>query len=144
MLSKIQIPGQRDTSVRSTVAQRAAASMLVVLCFELRNRAHISHLQETGVGSYARHKALNDYYERIVDYADSFAEAFQGRYGILSYPMSQELLEPNIGIVCSINAFRSWVDANRASCGSEPELQNLIDNIQALNNSTLYKLQNLE
>jgi DNA-binding ferritin-like protein len=53
---------------------------LIALCFEARTKAHIAHLQTR---SYAAHKALNEYYDGIVDIADSLAEAFQGREGIL-------------------------------------------------------------
>ena len=43
--------------------------------FQSRNQAHIFHLQTT---SYAKHKALNKYYEDIIDVIDGLVEAYQG------------------------------------------------------------------
>ena len=56
-----------------------------------RTQAHIFHLQTS---SYAAHKALNEYYDGIVDLIDSYAEMAQGRYGIIrSYEMSAQIYE---------------------------------------------------
>ena len=48
-----------------------------------RDQAHIFHWQTTGVGSYAAHKALNDYYDEIPEIVDSLVEAYQGKHGIV-------------------------------------------------------------
>ena len=46
-----------------------------------RTQAHVFHLQTP---SFAEHKALNDYYNGIVDLVDGFVESYQGKYGILN------------------------------------------------------------
>lgn len=60
-------------------------SELVTRCFQARTEAHISHL---GTSSYAVHKALNKFYDEIIDLADAYAEALRmasnGR-GIVGY-----------------------------------------------------------
>ncbi len=110
---------------------------LIALLFDARNKAHIAHLQTK---SYAAHKALQEFYNNVIDIADSLAENHQGRNGIINdYPFVNNPSDP-IQLVTSI---RSWVDANRQDCGSENEIQNIIDTLQSLNNETIYKLTNL-
>jgi hypothetical protein len=41
-----------------------------------RNQSHIFHLQTK---SYSEHKALNDYYDNIVDLYDGLIESYQGK-----------------------------------------------------------------
>jgi hypothetical protein len=48
--------------------------------FASRTQAHIFHLQTT---SFAKHKALNEYYDEIVGLTDGIIESYQGRYGII-------------------------------------------------------------
>ena len=33
--------------------------------FQIRDQIHLRHLRVSGVGSYATHKALNEFYDRI-------------------------------------------------------------------------------
>lgn len=112
--------------------------MLIAMLFDARTKAHMLHLQSK---SYAQHVALNEYYDGIVGLADSLAEAYQGRCGIISsYPkVSADTTDP----VSLVTQVRSWIDTNRKDCSSYSELQNIIDEVQDLNNSTLYKLKNL-
>jgi len=114
------------------------AAALVALCFEARTKVHQAHLMTT---SYAQHKALNEFYDGIIDLADAYAESYQGRFGII-----QEYPKCNIATKCGIETIkivRDWIDGNRQSCGTQSELQNEIDNIVTLCNGTLYKLENL-
>jgi Family of unknown function (DUF5856) len=114
----------------------APASILVALCFEARTKIHFAHLLTT---SYAEHKALNAYYDGIVGIADTFAESYMGKYG--RFPVF-----PKVEIVFNkgsevIECLRSWIAENRADCGSDSYLQNIIDEIQTLNNQSLYLLE---
>jgi DNA-binding ferritin-like protein len=43
-----------------------------------RNTFHKLHLKVTGEGSYAAHKALNDLYDALPDFADTLIEGYQG------------------------------------------------------------------
>ena len=111
---------------------------LISLIFEARTRAHILHLQTK---SFAAHMALGSYYSGLVDLADSIAENYQGRYGIITdYPKMNLTASDPVKLVEQV---RSWVDKNRKACAKESEIQNIIDELQSLNNSTLYKLKNL-
>lgn len=117
---------------------KSKAATLISLLFAARTQAHMFHLQTK---SYAQHKALNDYYDEIVGIADSIAEAYQGREGIItSYPKVSVTSSDPIKMVEQV---RSWIDTNRKACSPYSEIQNLIDEMQDLNNSTIYKLKNL-
>ena len=48
--------------------------------FLARDVAHSVHLNTR---SFAKHMALNTFYDEIVDLADGLAEAYQGRHGLI-------------------------------------------------------------
>jgi len=48
--------------------------------FLARDVAHSVHLNTR---SFAKHSALNEFYDEIVELADKFAEAYQGRHGLI-------------------------------------------------------------
>ena len=108
---------------------------LIGSAFALRNAIHKIHLQTL---KYSEHKALNSYYDSIVDLVDTFAESYQGRTTIIKeYP---QIAEPQGDARTLIGMFRSFLDEVRSTI-QYPELQNTIDEIQTLNNQTLYLLQ---
>jgi len=122
-----------------TIGNTNKIPSLISLLFEARTQTHIFHLQSK---SYAEHVALGSYYGSIVDIADSIAENYQGRYDIIkSYPKISLTSTTPLKLIEQV---RLWVDKNRGDCGTESEIQNLIDEVQSLNNSTIYKLKNLE
>ena len=101
---------------------------------------HFMHLGVSGEGSYAKHQALGAYYEGIVDLVDTLAEAIQGCYGELieGYPsmfanVSGEPLEYMLML-------KDYVANNRKDMPQESNIQNEIDSIATLIDSTLYKL----
>lgn len=108
------------------------------IMFLSRTMSHMSHLQTK---SYAEHKALNEFYDGIVDLVDDLAEAAQGQYGILDVPfvnMSGNIKDP-IGMLQGhlkqLEATMSMVD--------EDYLISIYQEVQKLYRSTLYKLINL-
>ena len=117
----------------------------IAVLFLARDIAHREHLRVTGRGSYAKHEALGAFYESVIGLADSLAEAYQGRNGIIK---DIPLLENEFPgeIVTSIKNQLQWLESNRykAVTKEDTPLQNIIDEIVSLYLSTLYKLQNLE
>lgn len=97
---------------------------------------HFMHLQTT---DFAVHKALGKYYPQIIDLVDDFAEAYQGCYAtrIKNYP---ETFHNAKDPVKYITDMRNFVDKNRKSMPDETQLQNIIDEIAQLIDSTLYRL----
>lgn len=101
--------------------------------------AHILHFQTP---SYAEHMALGAYYEEVGDLVDSFVEAFQGKYGLLTkYKAEYEL--PASDPVAYLTYLKDEVATLRRAPNfpQDSELQNEVDNIANLINSTLYKLR---
>jgi DNA-binding ferritin-like protein len=101
--------------------------------------AHFMHFQTE---SYAEHKALQKYYEGITDLVDQFAEAYQGAYDkIKAYPDDFHLAKNPQRYLKSLCDF---VKEIRTELPKDTQLQNIIDEIAQLIDSTLYKLRFLK
>ena len=109
------------------------------IMFMSRTYAHMAHLKTP---SFAKHKALDKFYNGIVDLADDLAEGAQGMYGKLDIPFV------NIGGTVNdpIKALQSHLkqlESAMSSC-DEDYLMNIFQEIQKLYRSTLYKLIELD
>lgn len=102
---------------------------------------HFMHLQTVGEGSYAKHKALGAYYDGIVELADSVAEAIQGceLEIIKAYPKT--FANTPMDALAYMESLKQFVAVNRESVSEESNVQNEIDNIVTLIDSTIYKLK---
>ena len=122
---------------------KAMASFISTL-FSSRTQAHIFHLRVTGPGSFAAHKALNEYYDEIIGITDGIAESFQGRYGIIDgYKSEGTIIEDTAQIVKYFEALCMYVEKNRENLPQDSYIQNQIDEVVALIESTKYKLSKL-
>jgi len=101
---------------------------------------HILHLQSR---SYSQHMALGAFYNGIGDLVDAFVEAFQGKYGLLTKYPATAVLMTDIEPINYLTYLRDEVATLRRANGfpQDSELQNEVDNIANLINSTLYKLR---
>jgi len=103
--------------------------------------AHILHLSTT---SYSTHQALGNFYAEIGDLVDGFVEAFQGKYGLLTNYTTDymQVSEP----IAYMNYLKAEVEKLRRDpkFPQDSELQNEVDTIANLINSTLYKLRFLK
>ena len=107
--------------------------------FLARDVAHSVHLNTR---SFSKHSALNEFYEAIVDLADKFAEAYQGRYGLIG-PIALMSAKKTSNIVDFLEDSLAEIEKMRYSvCKKEDTpLQNIIDEIAGQYLSTLYKLK---
>lgn len=97
---------------------------------------HILHLQTK---SYAEHKALQRYYEELPDLVDNIIEQWQGAYQtIVEYPMDYKA--PNTDPLKEVYNVRDFVAKNRAIVGDYTSIQNQVDELMSLLDSTVYKL----
>jgi DNA-binding ferritin-like protein len=114
--------------------------------FASRTQAHIFHLQATGEGSLAIHKALNDYYDEIVGITDGMAESYQGKYGIITGYGNIALQEfQNCeSVIMFFETLCMYVEKSREMICQDSYIQNQIDEIVALIKSTIYKLRFLK
>ena len=115
------------------------AGELIMRCFHARTNAHVQHLQTK---SYAAHKALNEFYDEIIDLVDSFAEAYQGEYGLIEDMFVP--YEPETDSLKMLDDLQAWIESSRDDVSDDTYLQNIIDEIIALIRSTQYKLKFLK
>ena len=119
---------------------------LASVFFHSRTQAHVFHTRVKGTGSYAAHKALQEYYEGIVPLLDGLIESYQGMYGIIEYK-DVKGIDNNADIQNIITYFDKLcklLDSFRKAENLQHSwFQNDIDNIATLLYSTKYKLINL-
>jgi len=105
---------------------------------ESRTQAHVFHLQTT---SYAEHKALQKYYERIVDLIDAYTEAYQGMYGtVYGYKMSTPLIEDPKKVKLYFDGLCRFISEMSTKLPSDSYLKNIEDEIATLVRKTKYLL----
>jgi DUF1680 family protein len=111
----------------------------VGMLFLARDVAHSVHLNTR---SYSKHVALNIFYDRIVGAADDFAEAYQGRYGLIG-PISLMSAKKTGNIIEFLEDQLKELEAMRYEVCDKTDtaLQQLIDNIVEVYLRTLYKLR---
>jgi len=125
--------------------QKESKSSLITLVSRLldsQRQTHIFHLQTK---SFAEHKALQDYYDAIGGLVDGIVESYQGKYGILTgwksvgtqeYQSSEQVISYLKSLADEVSKVFSIV--------KDTYIQNQLDEVTALINSTLYKLRFLK
>ena len=124
---------------RAEATQKDPVMQFVQCLLHSVTNAHILHFQSK---SYAQHMALGAFYDEVSDLVDGFVEAFQGKYGLLTnYKADYEL--PANDPVAYLTYLKDEVETLRRIAGfpQDSELQNEVDTIANLINSTLYKLR---
>lgn len=112
--------------------------------FESREMAHVYHLQVRGEeGSYAKHEALGDYYEDIVEIIDDVIEVYQGQYGIVDgYDIIDTSSTNSKDPIAYFEEMGEFIKHGK-KCISEEDthIHSLIDDISCLIYKTLFKLK---
>lgn len=113
--------------------------------FQIRDGIHLRHLYPTSpklLGSGWEHKALNDFYESILDLTDGLIESYQGKYGLI------DITIPSTSKMDSISTLKELAkltdDGKAYSLFKESWIKNQLDEISKLTYQTLYKLENLK
>jgi hypothetical protein len=115
---------------------------LVSQLLHSQTQTHVFHLQTK---SYTEHKALQKYYEGIDDLVDGLVESYQGKYDIIksyknynldSYSNASQLITYFKALSKKIEDVHGKV--------KDTYIQNQLDTINELINSTLYKLRFLK
>lgn len=122
-----------------------AIGQFIAVLFLARDLAHRAHLRTTGPGSFAAHEALGEFYPAVVDLADTLTEAYQGcELVLIDIPLLDNEFPGEIKQ--SMQAQLKWLKANRYKAveREETHLQNIIDEIVALYDRTIFKLHFLE
>jgi hypothetical protein len=101
-------------------------------------QAHIFHFQTL---SHAEHKALNAYYDEIVELVDSLTESYQGTYGRVMDWTTKPLTNWEEGKSATyFKALYDFVQKNRQSICTDTWFQNQVDTIAQLISETEYLL----
>ena len=110
--------------------------------FNSRQQAHIFHLQTL---SYARHKALNAFYDAIDELADRYVEAYQGIAPIVTgYRPPVEFKERESDVLPYFDQLEQYVSAVQHELPQQPDLQNIVADVLDLIHTTQYKLKHLQ
>ena len=107
--------------------------------FLARDVAHSVHLNTR---SFAKHSALNTFYDEVIELADKFAEAYQGRHGLIG-PITVPAAKKTANIIEFLQAAMTEIEDSRYKVCEKTDtpIQNIIDEIIGLYLSTLYKLR---
>jgi len=107
--------------------------------FLARDVAHSTHLNTR---SFSKHSALNTFYDEVIELADKFAEAYQGKYGLIG-PISLMSAKNTNNIVEFLEGQVDELEEMRYKVVDKDctPIQNIIDEIFGLYYATLYKLK---
>jgi DNA-binding ferritin-like protein len=110
-----------------------------------RIQVQIFHWQVTKTGSYAAHKAYEDYYSGIGDLLDGLVESYQGKYGIIDNYKCDGVtnFESVEKTITYFQDLASLVENLRKDV-KDSYIDNQIDGVVELIQSTLYKLRFLK
>ena len=109
------------------------------MLFLARDVTHSVHLNTR---SFSKHMALNTFYDEIIELADGFAEAYQGRHGLIG-PISLMSAKKTENVIEFLKDQLVEIEKCRYDVCEKDDtpLQNLIDGIIELYLTTLYKLR---
>lgn len=109
----------------------------VLTLLHAATNAHILHFRTK---SYAEHMALGAFYEALPDLVDRLTESIQGLTGqLLDFPA--DYYAPADTPQQELADLMDYVKENRQAMPSDSEVQNIIDEIADLINTTAYKLK---
>jgi len=140
-------PAPNALDMSTGVVTKSEPAKFVSKLFESREMAHVYHLQITGEGSYAGHKALDEYYSGILDLIDELIETYQGQYNIIEhYDMINTDGTKSVDKIQYFIDLAEFIKSTRkvAFLEEDSHLQNIIDEAVGLIYRTLYKLKNLK
>ena len=114
------------------------AEQFVSLVLLARDSAHIAHWKTK---SYAEHKALNEFYDEVLELIDGFVEQYQGYYN-KRMNIERDTARSSADIRKLLDSQVEWIETKRYEICSKEEtaLQNTIDEVIRQYQSTLYML----
>ena len=92
---------------------------------------------------YAKHVALNDFYEDMPDKVDALIEAWMGANGKKIKGYENILQSSNMNTLTYLKELKRVTREGYDLMGEHEELKSLLDDIMELINSTLYKVKEL-
>lgn len=113
-----------------------AASRLLMVLLHSATIAHVLHWKTP---SYSIHKAMGKYYKLMPDLADTLAESIFGKYSTITDYEDHFMLEDSP--LQYMTEIQDYVNTQRKLIAQDAEIQNSVDAVMELINSTVYKLR---
>jgi hypothetical protein len=108
----------------------------------LLHSATNTHFFHWSTDSFAKHMALGEYYDGIVELVDAYVEAYMGAYDkITDFPSTYHQPKDPVKYLQSLQKF---IKEARQDLPQDEQLCNLVDAIADLVDSTTYKLRFLK
>lgn len=106
----------------------------------LLHSATNAHLLHFKTKSYAQHMALGKFYEEMPGLVDELVESIQGLTGeLIEFP--SDYYTPAATALEEMQDLKEYVKEGRKMLPNDTEIQNLVDEIASLVNTTLYKIK---
>lgn len=118
------------------------ANELATLLIKSRSLGHVAHW---ATDSFSQHMALGEFYEGLSDLMDTFVEQYQGYYG-KRLKVAIDKCDLQADVAGELESHMEWIEKHRYQVceKSETALQNTIDEIVKLYQTTIYKLRMLK
>jgi hypothetical protein len=131
-----------EKSEKSEKSEGGGFKKMMEKILHSRTQAHIFHLQTK---SYAEHIALNGYYDGVLGLFDGLVESYQGKHGIITNYQCDGFddYSSNEQVITYLTDLENSIEELRKSV-KESFIQNQIDTVEELINSTVYKLKFLK
>jgi hypothetical protein len=116
--------------------------LLNELVMDLLHSAIVTHIMHWQTTSYAAHVALGEFYQAIPDLVDAVVEAYQGKNNVIlmKFPIEMDSYE-DMAPLLYMEYLNQELMESRGLFGDDSEIQNLVDEIADLIDSTIYKLR---
>lgn len=125
--------------------EKSDVAKFISKLFEAREMAHVFHLSVNGeMGSHATHTALGEFYEELLGFIDELTEVYQGQYGLVeNFDIIDTSAAKERQYIPYFESLSEFIKQNRKVAFSQEDshLQNIIDEVVAINYSLLYKLK---
>ena len=148
--SKVKKVNEQDMIQRPDVqdveqVEKTDVAKFISKLFEAREMAHVFHLSVNGeMGSHAAHTALGEFYEELLGFIDEITEVYQGQYGLVeNFDIIDTSSARERQYIPYFEALSDFIKQNRMTCFNQEDshLQNIIDEVVAINYRLLYKLK---
>lgn len=115
---------------------------LIGRVFATRNATHLAHWAANGAGSFARHAALGEFYDELIDKIDNIVEMYQGAFGLIGEVNIPDT--PVKAVMEHIGDEANWIEEHRKEIACDVcAIENMLDELAGLYLKTFYKLKNL-
>lgn len=126
------------SEIRQNRNESNAVDQFIGKCLMSVTYMHSAHFSVSGVGSYAKHKALEDFYLEMQELIDKFTEVNIGITGKYTPVLTVTNVIDEVEYLKSITESASEIYNNVDS-----SLQSILDDIKSLCYQTIYKLTKL-